>query len=36
MWDLMFDSFNSNATHPEYLHNQFVRSTIPSLLDKWD
>jgi hypothetical protein len=36
LWDLMFDSFNSNATHPEYLHNQFVRSTIPSLFDKRD
>jgi hypothetical protein len=36
LWDLMFDSFNYNGTHPEFLHNQFVRDTIPSLFDKWD
>jgi len=36
LWDLMFDSFNYNATHPEYLHNQFVRGTMPGLFDKWD
>jgi len=36
LWDLMFDSFNLNATHPEYLHNQFVRGTMPGLFDKWD
>ncbi len=36
LWDLLFDSFNFNATHPEYLHNRFVRDTMPGLFDKWD
>jgi Family of unknown function (DUF5636) len=36
LWDTMFDSFNQNATHPEYLHYQFVRTSMPRLFDKWD
>ena len=36
LWDLIFDSFNFNATHPEYLHFQYVRNTMPGLFDKWN
>jgi len=36
LWDLMFDSFNANATHPEFLHFQFVQATMPGLFAKWD
>jgi hypothetical protein len=36
LWDLMFDSFNGNATYPEFLHFQFVRNTMPGLYAKWD
>jgi Family of unknown function (DUF5636) len=35
LWDLIFDSFNFNATHPEYLHSQHVRNTMPGLFAKW-
>lgn len=36
LWDIVVDSFNKNATHPEYLHDRFVRNVLPSLYDKWD
>jgi hypothetical protein len=34
LWDLIFDSFNFNATHPEYLHFQYARSKMSGLFDK--
>ena len=36
LWDIVVDSFNKNATHPEYLHDRFVKNVFPSLYDKWD
>ncbi len=36
LWDIVVDSFNKNATHPEYLHDRFVRNVFPGLYAKWD
>lgn len=36
LWDIVVDSFNKNATHPEYLHDRFVRNVFPGLYARWD
>lgn len=35
LWDLLFDSFNFNATHPEFLHSRFAHDNMPGLYAKW-
>ena len=36
LWDTVIDTFNKNGTHPEYLHDRFVRNVFPALHARWE